>query len=99
MRATVVLLRNQSPMPVLTENRIVLTIVELIDLGLVASFDRSTFINDAEFPFLSGPRCCKQRLSRCDNQLTVLQRIKKAHRPMPTRIDTSLGLASRHSHS
>jgi hypothetical protein len=36
---------------VLTENRIVLTIVELIDLGLVASLDRvQPYINDAQFP-------------------------------------------------
>jgi hypothetical protein len=55
MIAGVVLRQN---VPVLTQKRIVLTIVELIDLGLVASFDRVQPYNDAEFPSCRAARQC-----------------------------------------
>jgi hypothetical protein len=59
---------------VLTKNRIILTVVELIDFCLAASFDRvQPYINDAEFPVCRAARCYASR-ERRDGWKTALER-------------------------
>src|SRR5262245_64639774 len=75
---------------VLTENLIVLMIVEVEDLVLLASSGRvRPYINDAEFPSCRASRqaAMQAEIIALRHQVTVLQRSQKSRRPVLTRMD------------
>src|SRR5262249_9776398 len=74
----------------LTESLIVLMIVEVEDLGLLASSGRvRPYINDAEFPSCRarGQAAMQAEIIALRHQVTVLQRSQKSRRPVLTRMD------------